>query len=57
MFFGVGGVFVVGVGSLLLGVLLMVVYARVAPAFFRGETMLHGTDDLVDSVTAPDPRA
>ncbi|CCH86791.1 Putative amino acid permease [Modestobacter italicus] len=57
VFHGVGGVFVIGVGALLLGVLLMVVYARVAPAFFRGRTMLRGTDDLLDSVTGTDPRA
>ncbi|GAB3349378.1 APC family permease [Modestobacter lapidis] len=39
VFFGVGGVFVVGVGTLLLGVLLMAAWNVVAPAFFRGETM------------------
>lgn len=51
--FGVGGVFVVGVGSLVLGLVLMVVWNRVAPAFFRGETMLRGTGDLVlDRATA-----
>ncbi len=42
VFFGVGGVFVVGVGALLLGVVLMLVWNAVAPAFFRGETMLPG---------------
>jgi amino acid transporter len=52
VFHGVGGVFVIGVGALLLGLLLMVVYARVAPAFFRGQTMLRGTGDLL---LAPDP--
>jgi amino acid transporter len=36
---GVGGVFVVGVGALLLGVLLMLAWNVVAPAFFRGQTM------------------
>lgn len=36
---GVGGVFIIGIGTLLLGAVLMVVYARVAPAFFRGETL------------------
>jgi amino acid transporter len=40
--FGVGGVFVVGIGALLLGVLLMVAWNAVAPAFFRGETMPRG---------------
>ncbi|WP_138759400.1 APC family permease [Modestobacter altitudinis] len=53
VFHGVGGVFVIGVGALLLGILLMVAYARVAPAFFRGETMLRGTGDLL---LAPDPQ-
>ncbi len=37
--FGIGGVFVIGVGSLLLGVILMFVWNAVAPAFFRGETL------------------
>jgi amino acid transporter len=37
--FGIGGKFVVGVGALLLGGVLMVVYSRVAPPFFRGETL------------------
>ena len=60
--FGVGGVFVIGVGTLLLGVLLMEVYARVAPAFFRGETLRPGTADLlldpdgVPTVGLPDSR-
>jgi amino acid transporter len=36
---GVGGVFVIGIGTLLLGVVLMIVYSRIAPAFFRGETL------------------
>ncbi|MCZ2836811.1 APC family permease [Modestobacter sp. VKM Ac-2985] len=44
---GVGGVFVVGIGALVLGLLLMVVYSRVAPAFFRGETMPDDAADLV----------
>ena len=51
VFHGVGGVFVIGVGALLLGVLLMAVHARMAPAFFRGHTMLRGTGDLL---LAPD---
>jgi amino acid transporter len=37
--FGVGGVFVLGIGALLLGVVLMFVWNAVAPAFFRGETL------------------
>jgi amino acid transporter len=37
-FHGVGGVFLVGIGSLVLGVLVMVVYAAREPAFFRRST-------------------
>jgi amino acid transporter len=44
---GVGGVFVIGIGALLLGVLLMLAWNAVAPAFFRGRTMLRGTGDLL----------
>jgi amino acid transporter len=47
VFFGVGGVFVVGIGALLLGVVLMVAWNAVAPAFFRNETMLPGAGDLL----------
>src|ERR1700712_5288497 len=35
----VGGVFIIGIGSLLLGGGLMFVYTAVAPAYFRGETL------------------
>jgi len=45
--FGVGGVFVVGIGTLLIGVVLMEIYARIAPAFFRGETLKRGSSDLL----------
>ena len=45
---GVGGVFVVGIGALLLGVVLMLVQQAVAPAFFRGETLpRRGAHDLI----------
>jgi len=44
---GVGGVFVVGIGALVLGLLLMVAWNVVAPAFFQGRTMLRGTGDLL----------
>lgn len=37
--FGIGGVFVIGIGALLLGVVLMIVWNVIAPAFFRGETL------------------
>lgn len=46
--FGVGGVFIVGIGSLLLGVVLMFIWNGVAPAFFRGETLpRRSASDLV----------
>ncbi len=45
--FGIGGVFVVGIGALVLGALLMLVYSRVAPPFFRGETLTKGGYDLL----------
>jgi amino acid transporter len=37
-FFGIGGVFVIGVTTLLIGVLLMAVWNARAPSYFRGET-------------------
>jgi amino acid transporter len=45
--FGIGGVFVIGIGALVLGAVLMLVYSRIAPAFFRGETLRPGTPDLL----------
>jgi amino acid transporter len=36
---GIGGVFVIGIGSLVLGAVLMLVYRAMAPAFFRGRTL------------------
>jgi amino acid transporter len=45
--FGVGGVFVIGIGTLVLGVVLMVIWNAVAPAFFRGETLREGTPELL----------
>jgi amino acid transporter len=45
---GIGGVFVIGIGALLLGLVLMLVYNAIAPAFFRGETLAKRTSaDLV----------
>ncbi len=41
-----GGVFVIGIGALILGAVLMVVYRYVAPAFFRRQVI---------AVTAADP--
>jgi amino acid transporter len=46
--FGIGGVFVVGIGALLLGAVLMVAYWTVAPDFFRGLTLpRRGAHDLI----------
>jgi amino acid transporter len=52
---GVGGVFVVGVGSLLVGVLLMVVWSFFpgARAFFRGESLNRQTPVLVPDEDLP----
>jgi amino acid transporter len=36
--FGVGGVFVIGASTILIGVVLMILWNLRAPAFFRGET-------------------
>lgn len=41
--FGIGGVFLLGVGSIALGVIPMVVYRLVSPAYFRRWTMIEGT--------------
>lgn len=45
--FGVGGVFVMGVGSLLIGVVFMLLWNWKAPAFFRGETLHRDTPVMV----------
>ena len=46
--FGIGGVFVLGMGALLLGFIAMVLWNVAAPAFFRGETLSKKVDsDLV----------
>ncbi|NBM17762.1 APC family permease [Streptomyces sp. GC420] len=44
---GVGSVFVIGVGLLLLGVVLMLAMQRRSPAFFRGEVLTKQTPALV----------
>ncbi|MGW1929438.1 APC family permease [Streptomyces sp. NPDC001919] len=45
--FGVGSVFVIGVGLLLIGVVIMLVMQRRSPAFFRGEVLTKETPSLV----------
>ncbi|MFI6103635.1 APC family permease [Streptomyces sp. NPDC051310] len=44
---GMGSVFVIGVGLLLLGVVIMLVMQRRSPAFFRGEVLTKDTPSLV----------
>jgi amino acid transporter len=56
---GVGGVFVVGVGSLLLGAVLMVVWSFFGEAkpFFRGESLNRETEVLVPDDELAIPRS
>jgi amino acid transporter len=60
---GIGGVFVLGIGSLVLGVILMFVWQRIAPSYFKGitlpkraadELLLAGTDGQRTRVGLPD---
>jgi amino acid transporter len=44
--FGLGTVFVLGVGVLLLGVVVMLVWQARSPSFFRGETLKQDTPSL-----------
>ncbi|RSS74705.1 APC family permease [Streptomyces sp. WAC06614] len=44
---GIGNVFVIGVGLLLLGLVVMLVTERRSPAFFRGEVLTRSTPALV----------
>ncbi|MEP7021551.1 MAG: hypothetical protein ABI808_12925, partial [Pseudonocardiales bacterium] len=43
----IGGVFVLGVGTFLIGIVLMVLWRLRAPAFFKGETLNKDTPTLV----------
>jgi amino acid transporter len=40
---GIGGVFLIGIGSLVIGAVLMFVYSFISPTYFRGETLPKGT--------------
>jgi hypothetical protein len=40
---GIGGVFFLGIGSILLGVVLMIIWNVVRPEYFRGRTLGGGT--------------
>ena len=37
----------IGIGSLVLGAVLMFIYSWIAPPFFRGETLTKGSHDLI----------
>jgi amino acid transporter len=56
---GVGSVFVVGIGSLLVGVLLMIVWSffPASKPFFRGESLNADTEVLVPDVDHPKGRS
>ncbi len=43
----IGGTFLTGIGALLLGIILMLIYWAVRPAFFRGETLNKETPIMV----------
>jgi amino acid transporter len=43
---GIGGVFVIGIGTLLFGVVLMFLWRRRAPVYFRGETLSKATPEV-----------
>ena len=50
----IGGVFLTGVGAILLGLILMVVYRFVNPPFFKGQTLTRDTPVLVPEPDAQD---
>jgi amino acid transporter len=45
--FGIGAEAVVGVGGLLIGVVLMIIWRIIKPDFFRGQTLTKRSDDFV----------
>lgn len=48
-----GGIFIIGVGAMVIGVVLLVLWRRAAPAYFRGETLTRDTPPLVDAAGMP----
>jgi amino acid transporter len=48
---GVGGVFIIGIGSLLAGFVLMFIWQSISPSYFRGETL--PKRDSTELVLAP----
>ena len=53
--FGIGTVFVLGIGALLLGVVVMFAWQRRSPEFFRSETLKHDTPALIVDDGAENP--
>ncbi|HVQ86776.1 MAG TPA: APC family permease [Actinomycetes bacterium] len=49
----IGGIFLTGVGSLALGVVLMIITWIAMPAFFRGETLPKRTAEQLESYVVP----
>ena len=48
---GIGGVFLLGVGTFAIGIVLMFIWQAKAPAFFRGQTLNADTPTLVPDET------
>jgi amino acid transporter len=46
----IGGVFLLGIGTFVIGIILMLIYRVVAPPFFKGETLNRDTPTLVPDV-------
>jgi amino acid transporter len=57
--FGIGGVFVIGIGSLALGVVLMIIWSFFSGSkpFFRGESLNEDTEVLVPEDVSPPRRS
>jgi len=57
--FGIGGVFVIGIGALAIGVVLMIVWSffRGSRPFFRGESLNEETEVLVPDEVSPPVRS
>jgi amino acid transporter len=50
---GIGGVFIIGIGTLVLGAILMFIWSRIAPAFFQGKTLSQKSHSELILVAAP----
>jgi hypothetical protein len=50
---GIGGVFIIGIGTLVLGAILMLIWSRIAPAFFQGKTLSQKSHSELILVAAP----